>query len=193
MNQSSHGRLYRFLRSRTGSAVEFVLICPFLFLSLVFLIDAGNLFSDYRYAQQVAESVVRTARSLDVPLQTQDMKPLDSDSTTILKNVAARLETQAPEGMNYVWLGRFVGPQSADSGGKPRQLLPDGVSGKNNEGLILAGASSYAEGANRNAANVVAKTIAPGEIIYVANVTFSRRLLLPILKRQLTLSVRYSL
>lgn len=182
-----------FCGSARGSVVEFVLIFPFLFFVMVWLIDAGNLFANYRYAQQVAESVVRTARSLDAQLDTNTARPLDDKSITILRNVAGRMETQAPTGVNYVWIGRFVRPQNGASGVAPLQMLPDGVGGAMNQGIVLAGDAVHAANANVEAANAIAATIAPGEVIYVVDVTFSRALLTPVPERRLVFSVRYSL
>lgn len=186
-------KIRQFGRSAHGSAVEFVLIMPFLFMLLVWLIDAGNLFAQYRFAQQVAESVVRTARSFDVALETTTMRPLAGPSVTVLRNVASRMETQAPQGVNYVWIGRFVRPPDGPSGPILQQLLPDGVAGQANTGIVLAGDPSYAAQANAEASAALASTIPVGEIVYVVDVTFSRGLLTPLPQKRLVFSVRYSL
>jgi len=186
-------RLQAYVSTARGSATEFVLIFPLLFAVLTGLVDASNVFADYRQAQQVAESIVRTARSFDEALETTTARPLSDRNVTILRNVAARLQSQAPGGVNYVWIGRFVRPVEPINGRLAVQLLPGGLSATTNVGLIFVGIASHALNANRDAYESIVDTIAPGEMIYVAVITFSRQLLTPVPERRVVFSVRYSL
>lgn len=182
----------RYQRSREGAvAVEFVLVIPFLFLLFVLIIDAGNLFAQYRQAQQVAESVARAAKALDVAITKESTKPLSDDTITILRNVAARMRTQAPEGENYVWIGRFV--QSQDGNKTPQQMLPAGLTKADNLGIVLNGKGSHAAQANQAAADAITNVLQAGDLIYVVDVTFSRIMLSPLPQKRLVFSVRYVL
>lgn len=184
-----------FTRSTRGSAVEFAFVFPFIFLMMIGSIDAGNLFSHHRKAQQLAESIVRTARALDAQLDVAAAVPLTANQITLLRHVAARMQTQVPEDTNYIWIGRFVRPPGSAPGSMPVQMLPEGLQGTANQGIVLAGDASYAAQANIDAANSIASTINAGEIVYVVDVTFSYHLMSPVpesLKRR-TYIIRYAL
>ena len=185
-------RFSAFCYSTRASAVEFTLIFPILFFVMIGLIDAGNLFAQHRKAQQVAESLVRSARVLDLAIANSSIMPLSDDNITLLRNIAGRMWTQAPQGVNYIWIGRFVRPQS---GTDPLQLLPNGLSSGNNLGIVLVGNANYAAQANTDVLAEMSASMNANDIVYVVDVTFSHMLMSPVPAslRRSSYSVRYSL
>lgn len=181
--------------SERGTVIEFAFVLPLLLMLLIGTIDAGNLFAHHRKAQQMAESLVRAARAFDAQVETVSTLPLTSAQITLLRHIAGRMQTQAPERVNYIWIGRFVRPQGSAAGSAPVQLLPAGLQGKDNQGIVLAGDAGYATQANSDAAAAIMSTIGGGEIVYVVDVTFSYDLMSPLpagLKKRVY-AVRYTL
>ena len=183
----------RYWQSTRASAVEFVLILPILFFLFLGVVDGGHLFAQHAKAQQTAESLVRTARSLDVQVVSKNTSPLTDASRTLLRNIAARMQTQVPDGVNYIWIGRYVRPLD---GSPVRQTLPDGMSAlAKNKGLILAGQESYASAASEEALAAFDAALQPGDVVYVVTVRFTHGLMSPLppsLKR-LPMEVRFAL
>lgn len=184
-----------YIRETRASAVEFVLIFPFLFFLITLVLDAGNYFADRRMAGRLAESIVRTARSLDQPLTNTDSVPLQPEQIQLLRNIANRIEIQMPGQRNYIWLGRYVRPQSATAAAPSnvRQLLPNGLAADNNAGISLFGSVEDVIGVDANVMNQVEAFALPGEIIYVVEIGISRRFItpLPMWMRQRLSKIRY--
>ena len=183
----------RYWQSTRASAVEFALMLPILFFLLLAILDGGHLFAQQAKAQQIAESLVRTARSLDVQVTSTNVLPLTDASRTLLRNIAARMQTQAPDDVNYIWIGRYVRPLD---GSPVRQTLPDGMNAlATNKGLVLAGQASYALEARDEALTAFDTSLQAGDIVYVVTVRFTHWLLLPLPPslKKLPMEVRFAL
>lgn len=193
MHLSQCLRLY--LRGTKAGAVEFALIFPFLFLSMIFILDIGNLFADRRVSYRLAESIVRAARAIDNPIVDANLVPLQEGQMEMLQNIAKRLLVQWPEGRNYVWIGRFVKPHGLASD-DTLQLLPGGIKDiKTNRGSFLAGTIDSAPDVHEKILAEVEKFAVRGDIVYAVEIGFTRRFLTPLptrLKQQLS-KVRYIL
>jgi hypothetical protein len=172
-----------YLRSCRGSAVEFVLVFPFLFLFFIFVVDACTWLADWRQATRVAESIVRTAHSLDQRLVDRDIRPLSDDDIRLLRNVAARMQVQLPGARNSVWLGRYVRPQQPNPLAAPLplvQLLPNGLANPNNQGVMLNGQANNTAELNSAVGQSIEPIALPGEIFYAVEIEFTRQLLSPV-------------
>jgi hypothetical protein len=188
-----------YTRSCRGSTVEFVLVFPFLFLFFIFVVDACNWLADWRQATRLAESIVRTAHALDRKIVDQDVRPLNDDDIRLLRNIAARMQVQFPDGRNSVWLGRYVRPQSPAPSAQPPtvqpivQLLPGGLTDPNNRGIVLIGEETDVVDRNRLVAEAIEPIALAGEIFYAVEVRFTRQLLSPVPQRleRLQYSVRF--
>lgn len=168
----------RYSQSTEASAVEFAFIMPILFFVLVGILDGGALFAQQAKAQQIAESLVRTARALDDQIVSTQVIPLNDDTQALLRNIAARMQTQYPDGENYIWMGRYVRPLD---GSPVRQTLPNGMRPRtNNQGIILAGKASYAAAANAAALDAFDATLQPGDIVYVVTIRYTQGLMSPL-------------
>ena len=187
----------RYRRSRAGSVVEFTLVLPLIVVLMTAMIDAGYLLAQYRQAQQTAESIVRTARVLDNPALARNTLPIDYEAADILRAIAARLPRQsADDPSDYVWLGRYLRPQNDETGAQlpVRQLLPFGVNGyTTNGGALLYNTAVDRVAINRRITPDVEQMLQVGEMVYVVEVGFSRRLITPLLGRKMTFTVRYTL
>ena len=186
-------RFKSYWQSTRASAVEFAFTMPILFFVLVGALDGGYLFAQHAKAQQIAESLVRTARALDIQIETAKVLPLSDDTQALLRNIAGRMRTQYPDGDNFIWMGRYVRPVD---GSPIRQTLPDGMNGlATNQGLILAGKPIYAADANAEALATFGTTLQPGDIVYVVTVRFTQGLMSPVPAslKKLPLEVRFAL
>lgn len=182
-----------YCRSTRASAIEFAFMMPILFIVLVGAIDGGILFARHAKAQQVAESLVRTARALDQQLTSINSVPLNDDTLALLTNIAARMPGFDSTLSDYIWIGRFVRTQD---GTDVNQTLPQGMRGAaNNAGIILAGDVNSLAEAHSAALDAFNTALRPGDIVYVATVRFTQGLLSPVpasLKR-LPVAVRFAL
>jgi|GEM_PF-6824038 len=172
-----------YLRSCRGSAVEFVLVFPFLFLFFIFVVDVCNWLADWRQATRLAESIVRTAHALDRKLVDRDIRPLADDDLQLLTNIAARMQVQLPNARNSVWLGRYVRPHLAGPFAATVpvvQLLPNGLAGPNNRGIILSGDVRSIADQDLLVARAIEPIALPGEIFYAVEIRFTRQLLSPV-------------
>ena len=179
MSVSASFRIY--ISGNRASAVEFVLIFPFVFMMILLAVDAGNYFADRRAANRIAESIVRTARDLDNNLANYDSVALSEDTLKLLTNIAKRVPTQLPSERNYVWLGRYVRPFGPERNVlvPVRQLLPNGLMGENNTGLQVFGKPEDVVGVDQEVRAVIDAFAQPGELIYAVEVGFSRRFMTP--------------
>lgn len=172
-----------YLRSSRASAVEFVLVFPFLFIFFLFVVDFCNWLADWRQATRIAESIVRTAQALDRRLVDSETRPLSDETIQLLRNIADRMKVQLPDAKNSVWIGRYVRPQRGNGLAVQApivQLLPNGLSDPNNQGIMLNGdAEDVAQRNQRISAKI--ETIAlSGEIFYAVEIRFRRHFLGPL-------------
>lgn len=188
-----HKMIKSYWQSTRASAVEFAFIMPIIFFVLVGALDGGALFAQQAKAQQIAESLVRTARAFDVQIVSTNVTPLTDDTQTLLRNIAARMQTQYPSGDNYIWMGRYVRPLD---GSPVRQTLPEGMRPRtHNQGLILAGNASYAAAADAEALAAFDTSLQPGDIVYVVTIRYTQGLMSPLPQslKILPMEVRFAL
>lgn len=186
-------RFRHYCQSSRASAVEFAFIMPFLFVILIGVVDGGSLYAQYTKAQQVAESLVRTARALDVQLVADPDRPLTNDTQALLRNIAARMTTHLPEDINFIWIGRFVRPPD---GSAVRQTIPNGMTNfENNRGMILAGKADYATPAHASALEALDESLQPGDIVYVVRLRVTHGLMSPVpaSMKRFPIEVRFAL